>query len=372
MKVSFRTITGQKFTLDAENETTVAELKARVEESQGPNFPKDNMKLVYKGKVLDNDASHLQAYGVDEQGFMVVFIQKKDAPKPAAAPGSTSAPVAAPAAVPAVPDAPPAPAAPASVPPAAETAAAAPAVPVPAAPEAGQPADPYSSAASSLLSGGALEGAVASIVEMGFPREEVMRAMRAAYNNPERAVEYLTTGIPNMPPAPAAHSVGHSPAAGAPPAAAAPQAAAAVPAPAAQPFDMFGGPGAGAAAGQGSPLDFLRGNPQFQLLRRAVQANPQILGPMLQELGKQNPELLQQINSNQQDFLRLITEAPAEGEAEGMAIPTIELTPEDEVAINQLESLGFERGACIEAYLSCDKNVDLAATYLLENGGDMA
>lgn len=51
--------------------------------------------------------------------------------------------------------------------------------------------------------------------------------------------------------------------------------------PAAQPFDMFGGGGGqgGAAAG---PLDFLRNNPQFQLLRTAVQSNPQILIPMLQ------------------------------------------------------------------------------------------
>ena len=38
--------------------------------------------------------------------------------------------------------------------------------------------------------------AVAQLMEMGFPREEVVRAMRAAFNNAERAVEYLMTGIP--------------------------------------------------------------------------------------------------------------------------------------------------------------------------------
>jgi UV excision repair protein RAD23 len=46
---------------------------------------------------------------------------------------------------------------------------------------------------STFLSGEALQSAINNMTEMGFPREQVLRAMRASYNNADRAVEYLMT-----------------------------------------------------------------------------------------------------------------------------------------------------------------------------------
>lgn len=54
--------------------------------------------------------------------------------------------------------------------------------------------DAYGQAASSLVAGNNLDGAIQQILDMGggtWDRETVVRALRAAFNNPERAVEYL-------------------------------------------------------------------------------------------------------------------------------------------------------------------------------------
>ena len=52
-------------------------------------------------------------------------------------------------------------------------------------------AAPASAGDGSFLTGEALQSTINNMIEMGFEREQVMRALRASFNNPERAVEYL-------------------------------------------------------------------------------------------------------------------------------------------------------------------------------------
>ncbi|CAN4123601.1 unnamed protein product [Withania somnifera] len=202
-----------------------------------------------------------------------------------------------------------------------------------------------------------------------WERDMVVRALRAAYNNPERAIEYLYSGIPEQaevpPAAPASGQAVNPPVQASQPA---------VPSsgPNANPLDLFpqGLPNVGSNVGAGN-LDFLSNSPQFQALRAMVQANPQILQPMLQELGKQNPQLMRLIQEHQADFLRLINE-PVEGEGNvsgtAGAIPqAVTVTPEEREAIERLEAMGFDRALVLQVYFACNKNEELAANYLVDH-----
>lgn len=125
--------------------------------------------------------------------------------------------------------------------------------------------------------------------------------------------------------------------------------------------------------------------PQFNMLRMMVQRNPAMLQELLAEMNRSNPQLTQLINANQAEFLALINEPVPEGapmdfgdfggdeEMPGGLPPgavAIELSQEEREAVDRLVNLGFDRQAALEAFLACDRNENLAANYLFDNGDE--
>jgi UV excision repair protein RAD23 len=132
-----------------------------------------------------------------------------------------------------------------------------------------------------LVTGAAYEQALNQLMEMGFDRNLATRAMRKAFNNPDRAVEYLMSGNVND-----TDNDNSGPEGGA----------------AAEPEEQ-GGRGGGShesfseMIGQdvnaSMVLEMFRNDPQFRQLRHIIQRNPTLLEPTLQEIAYSNPMLME-------------------------------------------------------------------------------
>jgi UV excision repair protein RAD23 len=110
------------------------------------------------------------------------------------------------------------------------------------------------------------------MMSMGFERPQIERALRAAFNNPDRAVEYLMSGIPEGFDAPPQNS----------------------PSSQQPPENMAADPMMGAAMGGAegeNPLAALANNPMFSQIRRRVMQDPNFLQTFMQQLAQTQPQL---------------------------------------------------------------------------------
>lgn len=273
---------------------------------------------------------------------------------------------------------------------------------------------------SAFAVGSARETAISNMVEMGYPRDQVEQALRAAFNNPDRAVEYLLTGIPEsfrtsgsgqgqenednepnvMSDSDAADVTDTSATTAATTTNTNTAVAASEPASitsvtddttthAPEDINLFEAAAMAASGGgeqdstnrrlgRGSDsgnvlgdLSFLRDSPQFQQIRELVRQQPQMIEPILQQLVGSNPELAQLISTNPEGFVRLLRGDGSEeddGDLDMPGMTRIEVSQEENEAIERLVALGFDRNIAIQAYFACDKNEEVAANYLFEHG----
>lgn len=376
MLLTFKNLQQQSFQIEIDTSISVKDLKAKIASEKGEkDYPPEGQKLIYAGKVME-DSKPVSEYNVDDKKFIVVMVVKAK-PAPAAAPAPTK-----------------------EAAPSAEEkkeekkegkkeekmeveekkpeekkdeTSSSSSTPAEAATSegAGAAAAAASSDSSGLVMGEKYEETVQQLVDMGYEKPKVIAALKASFNNPDRAVEYLISGIPNMDledssPSPAAAPTGGDSA------------------PASADTPASGGGSGGSSA---DTLGFLRNQPQFQQMRQILQANPNMLNVLLQQIGQSNPQLLELISQNQEAFIRMINEPEggaspgagsggsagggSRGGAGGGGGPEmIQVSPQEKEAIERLKALGFPEHLVVQAYFACEKNEELAANFLLSQGFD--
>lgn len=350
MKLKIKNLKNETFEIDVELTDTLTTVKEQIALVRPDLASLGAIKIIFSGTILANDSATLESLNMKPKDFLVAMPAKKTAAPAVAKPAEATTTTAA------------------------STTVAAPGTPAP--PAAALPA------ASVQVSGGTTgtpmqvddltmtpsEATVTQIMEMGFERTQVVAALQASFGNPSRAVEYLFSG--NIP-------------TGAPPAASAPQPAQASRPPVTPAAAPPAASSSTAAAELGtlsesSPLAFLQSNPLFIQICTVVQQKPELLPALLQELAQKQPDIVQLINANRQDFYIMLNTpqggggSAAGGGARGLppGAQQIQVTREENEAIERLCALGFDKNLVIQAYFACDKNENAAANFLLQGGYD--
>ncbi|OII75036.1 uncharacterized protein cubi_03146 [Cryptosporidium ubiquitum] len=334
MKIKVRTVQNTEMEVEVEVDYSIEKVKQAIQ-ALNPVMEASRLKLIFAGRIL-NDSHTVQDVGIKDGERLVVLLSKGASQKAAESHQNKQNNVST-----------------------ESNANTEPATGIPPSNSQNQLgiSDPsIDSRASTLLTGPELEETIANIVNMGFERELVVRAMRAAFNNPDRAVEYLTSGLP-IPENPVAANPANT-----------------TPANSNASLNTAITPTEESSSEQlPGNLESLRTNPLFQQLRSVVQQDPRILPELLVRIGQSNPEILQLITENQEEFIRMMERTDSDEIGEAAQFPmqtTIQLTPQEAESVERLQALGFPRNAAIEAYLICEKNEELAANYLLENSAD--
>ncbi|CAE6516006.1 unnamed protein product [Rhizoctonia solani] len=208
MKVAIRTLQQKMFEVEAEPEHTVFNLKEKIGGVQGQ--PAEHLKLFYAGRTLADDSKSVESLNLKEGSYLVVMPRANGYGSTNVDSGPSSS------SVPSLPKFPradfTAPAAPANPVSSGSSIPSLNSAPRPAA----TPRNPFfngngltsgssrpgpsmagpSAFGSSAFGPSVSENSVQSLVEMGFERDQVVKALKASFGNTERAVEYLATGIP--------------------------------------------------------------------------------------------------------------------------------------------------------------------------------
>ncbi|TKR58472.1 hypothetical protein L596_029912 [Steinernema carpocapsae] len=365
MLYTFKTMTQKTFQIELDDSVTISEVKAKIaQDYSDPDHPVEMMKIIFNGKIY-SDSETVGSMGYEGEKFIVVMNPKRRA----------------------------------------EATSAAPPLKVPS-PNATLTSTSASTASASSLSPASAEaqpvlappcapdipeehiGTVEAIMLMGYDQPEVIKALKVAFWNGDRAVEYLLNGIPTSaqaaPAAPVDSKVealrnknARS------------QGASSTEAPAPSASTMLTVPPEPMEEEE-DPATFMS-HPTFYELRRIVQYNPAALPEIIKEIQNSNPEMMAYIRDNKTTFLARLNEPIVEDTVEGDEIleqpqhipegsdqgiggvggtegpQTVDLsfTPAEVDAIERIKAMGFSEQLVLEAFVVCNRNEHLTLNYIL-------
>lgn len=350
MKVIFKTIVGREIVREVDPNAKIEDVKKLFEDDYVPS----NLHFCYRGVILDSTKTLAELH-IEENGVLIISGHKRKNQKPqsnpeGAVPGlegtgvvkeeqederkvTNSAPstegLAAPVST------------------------------------TSRPAEdaPFLSTAAPVHTTNEIDPSLVDvIVGMGFEdREKVTLALRAAYGNVDRAVDFLCNGIPES----------------------------------ALPGST--GPETNVSTVSGEPLQFLsrvvsqvrRGEsesalqqalmniPQFEGIRAIVQTNPQSLPTVVQQLGRHHPEIMELIQQNPDEFMEIMLGSNSMGFAAGaeetdgrLTHIEVPLAEGERDAINRLVELGggtWSEHDALQAYRAFEEDEEAAAHFLFGN-----
>ena len=298
MKIIIKNLKQIEYNVEIESDQkTVKDLKNEIEKVHG--FDSNLMKLLHNGVVL-SDANSLASYNIKDENVVIMMNSK---PKKKPNPPQTN-PQSKPESV------------------------------APPQPKSNEPEKKPEEAKPDMTEN------VNSLVEMGYEKEKVEKALAAAGGRVNLAIEYLTSG--NIPePAP----------------------------PRSQPV----------------PSSLLNNNtdtnldPELRLnaslIKIACNRDPNKIITILNSMKENSPRLIDKIRQHEEEFKRLIVSPITPEDLTNFRLfhqrtggrRGLQLTREEMEAINRLKELGnFSQAEVIQAFIACDKNEELTANYLFE------
>ena len=303
MKLIIKNLKQLEYNVEIESDQkTVKDLKIVIEKAHG--FDSNLMKLLHNGVIL-SDENTLASYNIKE-GNVVIMMNSKAKQKPNQ------------------PQANPQPG------------------PQPSVPSQPKPNEPEKKPEEAKPD---MTEKVNSLVEMGYEKEKVEKALTASGGRIDLAIEYLSSG--NIP----------------------------EPSQRSQPISSLP---INNNNNNSSNLDEeLRIN--ASLIKLSCNRNPDKIINILNNMKEASPNLLNKIKQHEEEFKRLLVSPISQEDISNFRIfqqglrtgrrrgPQLQLTREETEAVKRLKELGnFSQAEVIQAFIACDKNEELTANYLFE------